>query len=124
MLTSTDLADWDSQTVGTAMTSLAGGGPGLIAVGFYGKTASSSNGLAWSEGITGTSRHLYDVVNSGFQLVAVGDSGTIRSSEDGVTWSAESSPTTRDLYGVTYGNSRFVAVGERGRVVVSECTMR
>ncbi|MSU21717.1 MAG: hypothetical protein EXS30_10015 [Pedosphaera sp.] len=104
-------------------------GNGLyVAVGGYGKIATSSDGIQWQTRRSGTIQELFGVsagtVGGVHYYVAVGAAGTILQSSDGVTWTVVSStPTTvDDLFAVGYGDGTFLVVGDNSFVRTSDMT--
>ncbi|MSU21718.1 MAG: hypothetical protein EXS30_10020 [Pedosphaera sp.] len=102
-------------------------GNGLyVAVGAYGKIATSSDGVRWRTQRSGTIQELFGVsagsVGGVQYYVTVGAAGTILQSSDGVTWTVVSStPTTGDdFFAVGYGDGTFLAAGNNSFVRTSD----
>jgi hypothetical protein len=89
----------------------------FVAVGDWGMSVTSPDGVTWTVRASGVPRALRGVTYGNGRFVAVGD-GVILTSPDGVTWTKRGSGTYV-LYGVTYGNGRFVAVGGNGVILTS-----
>src|SRR5881409_551334 len=93
------------------------GGGRFVAVGHFGGTASSSDGINWSFANV-QSGALNDVAYGAGIYAAVGSADyfyfdNIFSSVDGFTWTARHSDPTeqRSISGVAYGAGKFVAIG-------------
>jgi PKD repeat protein len=91
----------------------------VVAVGYGGSAAVSSNGETWTHLMTGTWKELNGVCWNGEQFIAVGDQGAIVSSPDGVSWTVIPAVVSADLYSVTSTGSVTVAVGSSGTIVAS-----
>jgi len=76
-----------------------------------GALTTSTDGLIWSAGITGSTNDFYGITYAAGMFVAVGERGAITTSSDGVEWIARNTEVTEIFSGVAYGNDTFVAVG-------------
>ena len=103
---------------GNTLNGIVYGNGTFVAVGDYGTTLTSPDGVSWTVRTSGTSNLLYGVAYGNGTFVAVGG-GTILTSPDGVSWTLRISGTSNDLFGAAYGNSIFVAVGENGTLLTS-----
>lgn len=109
--------------------SMAGLGPGIdglaygngifVAVGGM-AIFTSTDGIAWTPRVSGTTRSLYGVRFILDRFWAVGESGTMLTSFDGVTWTPKTSGTADLLYDIAYGANRFVAMGRYGILTSSD----
>ncbi|MEO6996394.1 MAG: immunoglobulin domain-containing protein [Lacunisphaera sp.] len=93
--------------------SVAFGAGRYVFVGDNGNVSSSSDGLTWSAGTSGTSNSLQAVIFAFNRFVAVGGGGTLVTSTDGLTWSVQNTSTTIDFVSVTANSDRIV-VGTLG----------
>jgi hypothetical protein len=120
---------WTSRTSGTTSTLNAVFSDGLsfVTVGSAGTVLTSSDGISWKPGSSGTSQDLYGVTQVSIpghkMFLAVGKGGTLLTSHDASTWAAQTSGTTEDLRAVTggsaYGKPLMAAVGKAGAVLTS-----
>lgn len=107
---------------GSEVNGIAYGNGKWVAVGNFGKTSTSTDGITWSTVTTvGNTRHLNDVTYGNGLWVAVGVSTSnsvspcVYKSTDGVTWTAVfNGPSTGYymLFDVTYAEGMWVAVGK------------
>lgn len=91
----------------------------FVGVGPGGAIYQSSDGLSWTQSVSGTANNLHCVAGGSNLLVTVGDSGTILTSPDGTTWASQTSHTSLPLLGVAYSNGLYVAVGLAGTTLTS-----
>ncbi len=101
------------------LNAVAGGPPGLTAVGANGRLLFSPDPLSWQTVASPTIFELYDVAWSSDRAVAVGAGGSVITSTDGVEWQAADTPSTASLYGVAAGPQTWVAVGFGGAIISS-----
>ena len=94
----------------------------LIAVGFDGKLATSSDGINWTQQTSsfGTNT-IYGVAYGNGLWVAVGTSGKLATSTNGVSWTQQTSSFggSSAIRNVAYGSGLWVAVGENGKIATS-----
>ncbi len=114
-LTSADGITWVSNTglssvYNGMMFGLAWNGNKVIANGWGGTLASSTNGLIWSKAIYGSNNY-YSIAWANNKFIAVGNSGVISSSTDGNTWASDVSPTTSVLSDIACSSTNCVVVG-------------
>ncbi len=103
----------------TDLNAVAGGQPGLIAVGAGGAVLFSPDQASWREVPSPTDDTLNAVAWSAERAVAVGARGTIIESADGLSWQALDTPTGADLNAIVAGRGAWVAVGEGGATLYS-----
>ncbi|MBI4595493.1 MAG: hypothetical protein HY730_03840, partial [Candidatus Tectomicrobia bacterium] len=108
---------------GNSLFGITYGDGAFVAVGDRGAIITSSDGITWTAGSSGTSNGLRGITYGKGTFVAVGDRGATLTSADGITWTARASGTLNWLYGITYGNGTFVAVGEGGAILTSVDSM-
>jgi hypothetical protein len=101
-----------------------------IAVGDYGKVATSSDGTTWTyqgglrSTTWGTTNNAYCIASNGTTLLVAGMNGAVATSTDGVTWTYQSGLSsttwgTNTARGVTWDGSKFLVVGDAGKVAYS-----
>jgi hypothetical protein len=125
IMTSEDGKNWTVRSDGGASSglsfsiSLVYTGGRFFAVGGFGASATSTNGIDWTV-FSGLGTATYGVTYGSTKYVAVGDSQSpysdlnIFTSTDGVTWTAQHSTSVlkgTSLGDVAYGASTFVAIG-------------
>jgi len=108
--------------------------PGLrwVAVGDYGASVYSLDGITWTVGNLANSYNsvtnpanpgnnaLRSITQVGGTFWAVGDVGTVINSTDGIHWnSAWTSVTTSNLNGISYAGGVYIAVGNSGTIVTN-----
>jgi len=100
---------------GDTLRAVAFGNNTFVAVGDYGATATSTNGIDWTDNDPAAAGYAYLLgVSFGNGIfVAVGQSGVILTSSDGIDWTSRG-PGSRYLKSVAYGNNTFVVVGDAG----------
>jgi hypothetical protein len=101
-----------------SLLGVVSGPDGFVAVGWPGTILTSTDGVDWTNRVSGTNVTLRGVGYGNGTFIAVGD-GVVLTSTDGVTWSNRLSGANASLRDVAYGNGRFVAVGGSGRIRVS-----
>ena len=136
ILSSEDGQNWLTRSVGGGpggnsglafVESVIYAGGRFVAVGFWGGTAASTNGIDWTIGnvpAPGLTDGLYGVAYGNGTYVAVGGGASyadqnVFTSSDGISWTAQhsTSPAGASLGDVAYGAGRFVAIGiNRGSV--------
>ena len=100
--------------------SVASSGDACVVVGDWGTILTSTDGVWWSNPVSGTSAFLLAVTYGGNgKFAALGLSDKAYTSPDGTTWKDHPLGTTYWVTGVTYGNNTFVAVGLGGGVLTS-----
>jgi len=121
VLTSTDAANWQARTSGSAnLLGVAYGNGQFVAAGSSGTILTSSdNGVSWTSRTSGTSFDLQDVAYGKKSFVAVGSTGTVRTSTDAVSWSAGFTSSQKSLSSVFYGNKAFISGGAGATVQTS-----
>lgn len=97
--------------------------PGMfVAVGHYGGTMSSSNGLA-ATWVSQTTYGWTDYCNagawSGNQIVVANLGGSVVTSPDGVNWTYRLTGSAANLRCIAYGAGLFVAGGDAGTILTS-----
>jgi hypothetical protein len=102
-----------------SLSSVTTFGGSFVGVGTNGAIYQSSDGISWTQRVSGTANNLHCVAGGSSKLVTVGDGGVILTSPDGVSWTIRTSHTTVQLNGVTYSNGLFVAVGDVGTILNS-----
>jgi hypothetical protein len=99
-----------------------------VAVGKTSASTITGTILTSSDGITWTSRILYNDYLRGIVysenlglFIAVGGSGIILTSPNGITWTRRNSGINHDLFSITYSESLglFVTVGDLGTILTS-----
>jgi sugar lactone lactonase YvrE len=95
--------------------SVAFGAGHYVFVGDGGNVSSSTDGLTWTSGTSGTTANLQAVLFAFNRFVAVGSGGTLVTSPDGLTWTVQNTSTTIDFISVAAGSDRIV-VGTPGSV--------
>ena len=106
------------------IVAIAYGGGRFVAGGFYGKMATSPDGVTWTA-VANNPFAQYVVISAiaygNSRFVAVGSNGKMAYSSDGITWTAvaDSPFGTSWIYGIAYGDNRFVAVGNDGKMAYS-----
>lgn len=109
--------DWEDVTFSSGQ---------FVVVGAGGVLMTSTDGVNWTLGNSGTGDILYSIAaaNSPQVGVATGTNGRIITSPDAINWSTVlPAPTGDILYGVAHGTAgggRFVAVGTNGRILTSD----
>ena len=101
---------------------VADGAGNWVTIGENSRTATSSNGISWTERSTPFTNDLYGLAaGANGKFVACGSSGAIMySSNSGVSWSSASSGVSNALYSAAGDNSgNFVCCGSGGTVVTS-----
>ena len=93
--------------------SVAFGSGRYVVVGDSGNVASSTDGLTWTAGTSGTSSDLRAVLFASNRFVAIGSKGTLITSPDGLAWTVENTSTTIDFLSIAAGPARIV-VGTTG----------
>ncbi len=102
-----------------ALRGIAWTGSKFIAGGKDGAALSSSDGVTWTPGITGTQADLNAAASSGSVSMLAGDDGVILTSSDSTTWTAQRGPALATWRGATWTGSKFVLVGDGGAVATS-----
>jgi hypothetical protein len=115
------LSNWHSLTLpaGTIIHGIAFGSNRFVAVGAFGVTLTSVDGINWLEVNEQAYARLFAVTYGPGGFVAVGEFGAVYNSPDGIQWTERASGVLYDLYGVCYGNGLYVAVGENATVMTS-----
>jgi len=85
----------------------------------YGAILTSTDGIHWTNRITGTKNTLYGAAWSGNLYVVVGKNETILTSKDGAVWTKRASGSSYDLTDVVWTGNQFVAVGTEGTIITS-----
>ena len=100
----------------TNLNGVTGNFLNLIAVGCNGSVFTSSNGVSWTQRISGgvCVQAVERVGATNVEYVAVGESGAINTSAEGLLWASRSSGVTNWLRGIAGGCSRIVVVGDGG----------
>lgn len=93
--------------------SVAFGAGHYVFVGDSGNVSSSTDGLTWTAGTSGTTNDLQAVIFAFSRFVAIGSKGTLVTSPDGVTWTVQNTSTTIDFLSAAAGSDRIV-VGTTG----------
>lgn len=94
----------------------------IVAVGRYGRIASSDNGTNWTMfGSSTVSGNLRAAAFGSGQWIAAGDSG-LAASPDGITWQMLTTGGGYTEGSIAYGNGRFVAGKPNGTIGVSTDT--
>jgi hypothetical protein len=120
-LISHDGVNWTSSRITLGHLKAVTYGNGMfVAVGYFGRILTSSNGLNWTDRISGTTTTLRGVAYGEGFFVAVGDNGIILTSPDSINWTVRESWGDLDFKGVTYGNGTFIAVGDQGTILQSD----
>jgi hypothetical protein len=123
VLTSPDLASWTEvsagASAGSGLWSIAWTGGQFVAAGISGALATSPDGLAWTERVSGTPYTLGGVTGGGPRLVAVGGIGglvgQVVTSMDGATWAVQDLPASAGYpRAVAWDGSRYLATGDFG----------
>lgn len=91
--------------------SITYGGNIFVTVGDAGTILTSTDGVTWTERISGVTSKLSTVIYANKLFIIVGEKGVILSSIDGITWIQRTSGVTINLNGVTYGGGMFVVCG-------------
>lgn len=91
-------------------TAVAYGNNAFVVVGNKGIILTSSDGVVWTPGSSGTSNSLLGVTYGNNRFIAVGD-GIILTSSDGVTWALKTLAAGTVLTSVIYSKNTFAAVG-------------
>ncbi len=90
-------------------------GNGLfVAVGDNGTILTSTDGIIWAAGNSGTRVSLRGITYGNGTFIAVGSPGTIITSPDGVNWTIRQFGTYYGFDGVIYGNGTFLALRNPG----------
>lgn len=100
-----------TQRTGTAARSMAYGNGLFVYGGPTGKVGTSTDGITWTVGTSGTTSTIYSVTYGNGLYVYGGHSGRIATSTDGLTWTARTSNTTESITALTYFNGLFVYGG-------------
>ena len=94
-----------------------------VAVGIRGLILTSTDGVAWTRRVCGTTFDLHSIAYGSNRYVAVGIHGTLCTSTDGTTWTYDSLVSRwgayNDLYQVKWLQNRFMATGAWGTIQVS-----
>lgn len=85
----------------------------------YGAILTSTDGIHWTNRITGTNNPLFGAAWSGNMYVVVGKNQTILTSKDGAVWTKRASGSSYDLTDVVWAGNQFVAVGTEGTIITS-----
>lgn len=104
---------------GNSFYSVAYGSGKYVAVGQYGKVATSPDGASWTAQASGTTKDLWGIAWANGRFVAAGRGGTIVTSTDGVAWNASVSGTTVDFMGCAWVNGQFIALGTKRSILTS-----
>jgi hypothetical protein len=88
----------------------------FVAVGAGGTIITSTDGVNWSNRVSGIGTLLRAVTFGDGVFVAVGEGGRILTSADAVTWNVRSSGPIDTLHDLAEGDGRLLAVGEAGAV--------
>ena len=110
--TSTDGTSWTKRENGNLYAITYGNGQ-FVGVGWIGSMLTSTDGITWSNQVSGTTEELNAVIYANGKFVVVGGyylNGVILTSDDALIWTNRTI-STDILNGVTYGNGQFVAVG-------------
>jgi hypothetical protein len=110
------LVEWPSHLSTIAephLTSIAGHGADLLAVGFHG-TILRRRDSAWQALASPSREHLWSIAADADGAVAVGSRGTIVAVDDATVAHA---PSTADLHGVAMRDGLVVAVGRNGTIL-------
>ena len=124
VLVSTDGRTWTRPAIPASVewlraTHLAFGAGRFVVAGDIGYVASSSDGLTWTTGYSGTIARITDIAFGGDRFVGVLDSGGTVYSTDGLQWTAGGYTGIMDFtVHVAYGNGRWIALGA-GHVATS-----
>jgi hypothetical protein len=119
--TSTNGRDWLTLTLpgfydirsvayGAGRFVAVGSGSGLIS---SHQVFVSTDGLSWSNALSGTSFSLFGVTRANGLFIAVGSNGRILTSADGITWAQYMTDSSVRFQSVAFGNGRYVAVGAK-----------
>src|SRR3990167_8791243 len=92
-------------------------GSRLVAAGNGGVILTSSDGITWTNRISGTASPIYSAAWTGSQSIAVGNGGVILTSSDDITWTSRTSGTTNPLFSVAWTGSQLVVVGSAGTIL-------
>jgi uncharacterized delta-60 repeat protein len=104
---------------GNDLFGAAYGSSTYVTVGALGTILTSSDGLTWATGFSGTSYTLSNVAYGNNTFVAVGSGGTILTSATGTIWTSRTAGTTNNLQDVIFSNNTFIAVGGGGTILTS-----
>ncbi len=85
---------------------------------FY--SAASSDGVTWTEYLSGGIGEFRSVAYGNGVFVAVGSNRRFYTSKNGVTWTGRSYQPIADVFKITFANNTFVAVGAGGYVYDSQ----
>ncbi|MDR1031670.1 MAG: hypothetical protein LBL30_00915 [Holosporales bacterium] len=102
-----------------ALRGIAYGFKLFVAVGDYGKFATSPNGVNWTQRFSGIGANLSGVAWGMECFVIVGVEGVILTSPNGKDCTQQNSGTTKHLNGVVFGEGLWVAVGQGGTILTS-----
>ena len=117
----------NNSSTNQSINAVAYGNSKWIAVGGYGKAATSTNGTTWTEiAMTSPSpfgtQNINCVVYANNQWIAGGANGNMGTSTDGTTWTNITNPNpfgTSAINSIAYGNNRWIAVGANGKMATS-----
>jgi hypothetical protein len=98
---------------------VAWNGTEFLALGYFGKSYRSPDGIHWTRTTNSVSSWYQDLTWDGSQWVAVGMSGLIITSPDGDTWTQQRSGINTTLYGIAAHKNELVAVGDSGVILYS-----
>ena len=96
---------------GRILRAIAFGNGRFVAVGDSGRRIVSTDGITWTNDMTGGIDLLSGIAYGNGRFVAVGGSGRRVISTDGVNWTDDVTGGWM-LNGIAYGNGHFVAVGD------------
>ncbi|MCH8539369.1 MAG: DUF2341 domain-containing protein [Opitutales bacterium] len=121
-LVSLEGSDWNFWSIGGNGERFFGidwDGSQFIAVGEFGRLATSAYGQDWDDHPTFVKEHLRGVKSGGGKTVAVGSRGTILLNQGGPNWNQVNSPTSQRLNDVAYAEGFWLAVGREGTILSS-----
>ena len=109
--------------INQSINAVAYGNGKWIAVGGWGKAATSTNGTTWTaiENNPFGTQNVYSVAYANNRWIAGGMNGVMRTStDDGVTWTNVTHPFGyNSINSIAYGNNRWIAAGAAGKMATS-----
>lgn len=91
-------------------------------IGSPGALLRSSDGITWSNVLSGSTPGLHSVCYGGGNFVTTGENGTLMTSSNGLGWTSITSGMSVTFYDASYANNVFVVVGQNGTVLTSTDT--
>lgn len=91
----------------------------FVAVGTGGVVFTTTNGIAWTERLTGFNVGLYSITYTNNQFVATGQNGHVITSTDLDNWKKETSGSSSALLNVKWDGRQVLAVGAGGTILTS-----